>query len=173
MVRLHNELLESIDLTTGGGENSVKVTSGRDFFFYVWKKYKNSFANNAEKNDSNTRKAQIDVAYSKLWKAYESEFAHYFRSLYNIFKFIENSNLEDKKFYTNIVRAQLSGQELLMVFYNCIAQDNSKFVKLIEDYALLKHIPSHAIPCSLDFEFYSSNAFNGEYPHLQLMLENA
>jgi len=103
--------------------------------------------------------------YSKLWTAYESEFAHYFRSLYNIFKFIENSKTENKKFYTNIVRAQLSGQELLIIFYNCIDQENSKFIELIERYALLKHIPSHAIPCNIDFEFFSEDAFNGTYPY--------
>ncbi len=62
--------------------------------------------------------------------------------LYNIIKFVKNSNVPDKHFYTNIVRAQLSSQELLLLFYNALSDlGNEKFKPLIEEFALLKTLP--------------------------------
>lgn len=165
MVRLHNELLNSIDITTGGGENAVKVISGADCFMKAWQRYKGSLTKDAEQHNEKLRKEQIDNIYSKLWKSYEGEFGHYFRSLYNVIKFVHNSNTNNKKLYTNIVRAQLSGQELLIILYNGIYHSDSKFIPLIEEYALLKHIPYHGIKSDLDFKFYNKSAFGGEYPH--------
>lgn len=159
MARLHNELLNSIDLTSGGGENSVKVISGRDCFMRAWSRYKIHFSKNVELNNKEIRQQQIKLAYERIWDQYESEFGHYFRSLYNIIKFVHNSDVKNKSFYTNIIRAQLSGQELLIIMYNCIYHENSKFTPLIEEYALLKHIPERGINSKLDFQFYSASAF--------------
>lgn len=165
MVRLHNELLNSIDFTTGGGENAVKVQSGNDCFMRAWQRYKSSFKKEAEQNSKDIRKEQINSVYSILWDNYEAEFAHYFRSLYNVIKFVHNSDVKNKKLYTNIVRAQISGQELLIIFYNCIYYSDSKFIPLIEEYSLLKHLPYKAIPSVLDFQFYDERAFGGQYAH--------
>ncbi|MCK9618997.1 MAG: putative phage abortive infection protein [Methylobacter sp.] len=170
MLRLHNELLNSIDFTTGGGENAVKVQAGRDCFMMAWQRYKPLFAKDAEQVDSEQRYEQINAAYLKLWTKYEGEFGHYFRSLYNVIKFVNNSHVKDKKHYTNIVRAQLSGQELLILLYNCIYHDDSKFTPLIEKYALLKHVPYKALSSMLDIEFYQSSAFGDEYPHKKQIL---
>ncbi|MBK8344630.1 MAG: hypothetical protein IPL12_15845 [Bacteroidetes bacterium] len=41
---------------------------------------------------------------------------HYFRNLYHIIKYIDNSNIENKRTYTNFVRAQLSSHELALIF---------------------------------------------------------
>lgn len=165
MVRLHNELLNSIDFTTGGGENAVKVQSGSDCFMRAWQIYSSSFTREAEEQNKDIRQQQVNAVYAKLWEKYESEFAHYFRSLYNIIKFVHNSNVKDKKLYTNIVRAQISGQELLIILYNCIYHPDSKFIPLIEEYALLKHIPYKAIPSELDLQFFNKRAYGGQNTH--------
>jgi len=112
--------------------------------------------------DKNIRHEQIKSAYKRLWNNYEKDFAHYFRSLYNVIKFVHNSSIENKKDYTNIVRAQLSGQEVLVIFYNCIYFSDSKFIPLIEEYSLLKHIPKSEIGSSIDFEYYNSIAFGNQ-----------
>ena len=75
-----------------------------------------------------------------------SIFDNYFRHLYRIFKYIDQSPLIEKKDryeYTCIVRAQLSDYELVMLFYNALnVNDNGeyKFKKLIEKYAIFNNL---------------------------------
>ncbi len=147
MLRLHNDLLNSIDIMTGGqtrhggSGSALKVHSGRDCFSIIWAKYESLFQKNIQ-DENYERKMYINGKFKNLWTEYENEIGHYFRSLYHIVKFIDNSKIENKKHYTNIVRAQLSGQELIIIFYNCIYFSNLKFKPLIEKYSLLKHLPS-------------------------------
>lgn len=165
MAKLHIELLNSIEIVerhiVGDPAHTIK---GASCFFHAWNSYRESFTARAEKENVEVRRQQIAAAYASFWEAHETKFGHYFLSLYNIIKFIHNSNALDKKFYTNIVRAQLSGQELLIIFYDGIYNTESKFTPLIEEYSLLKHLPAHAITTNLDFNFYKKSAFGGEYP---------
>lgn len=68
---------------------------------------------------------------------------HYFRVIYSILKLIEqNKNLsfKEKKSYSNILRAQLSNDELFLLFCNCVYRDDFLLFKLlIEKYSFLKH----------------------------------
>lgn len=54
---------------------------------------------------------------------------HYFRTLYNIVKFVDRSPVEDKQTYINILRAQLSSSELNLLFYNCLSEYGSQKFK--------------------------------------------
>lgn len=86
-----------------------------------------------------------DAIYFKL----NTDFGHYFRNLYRIIKLIDEKEfdkdiLEDYKIkysYTSIVRAQLSDDEILWLFFNCISnKGSSKFKPLLEKYTFLKII---------------------------------
>ena len=69
---------------------------------------------------------------------------NYFRYLYRVLKYIDESTLIEKKEkyrYVGILRAQLSYMELIMVYYNCLSEyGNEKFKPLVEKYHLLKNI---------------------------------
>lgn len=82
--------------------------------------------------------------------------------MYLILKHIDTSNLNDgvdKKFYTNFLRAQLSSDELLFLFYNCASElGNKKFKPLIEKYEIFEHLPKY--PCLKGLEeIYDKKAF--------------
>ncbi|HIE44840.1 MAG TPA: hypothetical protein EYP87_01385 [Flavobacteriaceae bacterium] len=95
---------------------------------------KNSFPNYSETE-------LISSAYSQLYDKYQTGLGHYFRNLYHIFKFIDNSEITDKSQYSSLVRAQLSNFELVILFYNSITDyGNLKFKPLIEKYKILKNI---------------------------------
>ena len=47
-----------------------------------------------------------------------------------------------KKLYTNFIRAQLSNDELRLLFYNCLSKRGTKFKKFVEKYALLEDVSS-------------------------------
>ena len=69
---------------------------------------------------------------------------HYFRNLYQIIKFIDDSTLEDidKIKYARVLRAQLSSDEIALLFFNCVSLkvDNGQFKKYVIKYNLLEHI---------------------------------
>jgi hypothetical protein len=71
----------------------------------------------------------------------------YFRTLFSIVAFVDNSQLndKDKKFYINIVRARLSEHELVLLFYkyySCLGENNTEenFFLMVEKYQLLKYL---------------------------------
>ena len=65
----------------------------------------------------------------------------YFRLLYNILKLVDQSGVDQKKTYTNILRAQLTDSELLLIALNCACADAVKLQTLVERYDVLKHLP--------------------------------
>jgi len=84
---------------------------------------------------------------------------HYFRNLYTIIKIVDRSSVENKRDYTNIIRAQLSSSELVLLFYNCISPWGRKFKPLVERYALLKTLPEDALADERDRSLYEPSAF--------------
>ena len=82
-------------------------------------------------------KYYVDVFYKN-----KDELNSYFRTIYRILSFIENSNLDEKeKFsYVKILRALLSENELLFIYYNAETKNGRKFYPIILKYNLLKHL---------------------------------
>ncbi|MDX9744186.1 MAG: putative phage abortive infection protein, partial [Arcobacteraceae bacterium] len=62
------------------------------------------------------------------------------RYLYNIVRFVSESGYKDGP-YMRLIRAQLSDQELLLLFYNSISEHGNNFRTYIEDFALLDNMP--------------------------------
>lgn len=81
-------------------------------------------------------------SYMYFFDQNHNHLGHYFRNLYHILKLIkQESALEDKKRYSNLIRAQLSSFELVLLFYNCLSDyGKEKFYPLIEEFDFLKHI---------------------------------
>lgn len=88
--------------------------------------------------------------------------ASYFSHLYRIFKYIDETHLidEDEKYdYACIVRAQLSESELLMLFYNAINDDDSKFKRLIEKYAIFNNLNVDELAKKEHKDLYAEGAY--------------
>lgn len=92
----------------------------------------------------------------------QSELNHYFRILYHVFKFIENSNIseESKASYANLARAQLSTFELCLLFYNGLVGEGAEGMKpLIERFGLLKHVDATLL---IDDKHKESGLYKGQ-----------
>ena len=86
-----------------------------------------------------------DNTYSGFYTAHQSSLGHYFRNIYQILRLI-NSNKshtkDEKKIYSNILRAQLSTYELGLLLLNCLSDfGKDKHKPLIEKYSLFEHLP--------------------------------
>lgn len=108
MLRLHNDIVTSIDLTRGRSSGATTEIRGRDCFvtFYTW--LRGQYSGVASKMPNAAASDVLKQTWADFWKQYQTELGHYFRFLYTTVKFVKNSDAHDKRLYTNIVRAQLS-----------------------------------------------------------------
>ncbi|MBA6291060.1 putative phage abortive infection protein [Colwellia sp. MB3u-70] len=156
MLRLHNDIVNSIDFVRGGGTRQVVTTTGRDCFPVMATRLKEKY----EKiNNITDDKELVLKAYEIFYEEHQIELGHYFRYLYNIFKFIHNSKIGNKNFYSNLVRAQLSNHELVIIYYNCLSHyGNQKFMPLAKEFMLFKNLPESILLQEGHKEWLSNNA---------------
>jgi len=154
LINLHHSIVDSIDLVDyefpkGAsmsdqvlGKNQIRITTtGRDCFSVFSTTYNQIFIELKSHFTSYSEMELINSAYSQFYEKHQTDLGHYFRNLYHIFKFIDNSEINEKSKYSSLVRAQLSNYELVIVFYNSLTNyGNLKFKPLIEKYNILKNI---------------------------------
>lgn len=108
---------------------------------------------------------RINIAYEAMFIERREDLGHYFRHLYNIVKYIDTASVKNKQIYANLLRAQLSTVEHLLLFYNCLSSYGiKKFKLLVEKYALLENMPEDTIDIELNDDskhkdFYELCAF--------------
>ncbi|MBL4974829.1 putative phage abortive infection protein [Bacillus halotolerans] len=119
MINLHNEIVR----TTNIGE-----TIGKSVFKNILNNINRRF-----KGSNKSYESLLD-SYEYYYSNYDYIFGHYFRNMYRIVKFIDEADLDlnEKKNYIGILRAQLSTSELSLVFYNALSDKGDKFRKLIQ-----------------------------------------
>lgn len=124
------------------------ITTGRkcflEYHFEFWENFKD------EPKDSETQGTLIMIIanYVGLSVRNAYQLGLYFRNLYNIVKYVDESEIRNKKRYTNLLRAQLSSYEMAMLFYNCIflyEKKRTKFAKLINRYKLFEDFPEDLV----------------------------
>ena len=159
LLRLHNEITNGIDLM---GPNN-QITKGRDCFKIFYERFRKTWNKSNPDHKGNNEEDRINKTYLAFYQNHQSEIGHYFRSLYNIVKFVDNSNEEYKKLYTNLVRAQLSSFELALLFYNVLSEvGRDKFKPYIEKYSLLKTLPKKELLNPSDHLLYYKKIAYGE-----------
>ena len=123
LLGLHNEIVNSMEFKRIINEEAVTY-SGRKCFVHML----------SELNEG--------VSYEDFFAEYQLYVGHYFRHLYNIIKFVDENefleNLERQQFYTNLIRAQLSTDELGVLFYHGLSEPGAEFKDMIEEYALFE-----------------------------------
>lgn len=141
-------------------ELTGKTVQGRELFFFSFEIMPHIVATGSGNQEKSVKGMRHYLSVKGL--AYydhchtPSYFDHYFRHLYTIIKFIDNSDLltfDEKYKYTTMVRATLSRYELVWLFYNGLSvAGNPKFKKLIEKYALLKNMREDLLTLSRENE---------------------
>ncbi|MCH8045529.1 MAG: putative phage abortive infection protein [Planctomycetes bacterium] len=162
MLSLHHQIVAGIKM--GAGDQKV---SGRGCFILIYRGFGDKFTT-SKYSGIDKSLILIKAAYEEYYDFIQPAVGHYFRNLYTIVKFVDRSDVNDKQFYTNLIRAQLSSHELLMLFYNCAAGiGRAKFKRLVERYAILKHVPFDSLldpshDTWFESEAYSSSAAKQE-----------
>jgi hypothetical protein len=143
LLNIHTSIVNSLDLRKAEEKSSV-ISEGRDCFNIFYTRLEHYIKTKGKRLTIDPKKSDITDTIDSYYIFYEknqNNLGHYFRNLYHIIKFVDNSEIEKKKTFTNFVRAQLSSHELALLFYNCLSENGEeKFKPLLEKYALLKNM---------------------------------
>ena len=159
LLSFHNELVNSLMAQT---LTSQKKVEGRICFRVFLQSL--SLHYKSYTDTSGQIKDDID-ALKKFLFQYQPSINYYFGHLYNTVKFVDQhkfiKEFEDKKSYTNLIRAQLSRNELGLLFYDCLSDRGAEFKCLVEKYALLEDINFEGLLEPEHRSLYSEKAYGG------------
>ena len=127
MVRLHHEIVGGLSVIGKDGHERSGRSVIRGFMFDIFAPaYTVGVAAFTEAADV----MEFDREFcSEIFKKQGERFAHYFRNLRVILVYIESGPYEDREQLREILRAQLSDDELLMIFYYCLGRPFGNFLK--------------------------------------------
>lgn len=144
-----------------------RYSNGEDYFIEFIKKL-SSKVNISNKPLINHKETLEN--YNELFFDCKDDISHYFRIVYRLVKFIDNSTMtdDDKKMYSKILRSQFSEKELLILYYNSYTVFGTKFYPLILKYNLLKHLPNDS---KIEFKNLVCNKVKMDFNRLLLIQE--
>ena len=136
LLTLHQEIVSDLRY------KDVEV-EGRQIFPVFYRHVQLIYEDETDRNNNveEGTEALAVICYERIFDENPEALGHYFRNLYHIIKFVDESSVEDKKRYTSLVRAQLSSYEHVLLHYNGLSGYGvEKFKRLIQDYALLENM---------------------------------
>ncbi|WP_301750750.1 putative phage abortive infection protein [uncultured Erythrobacter sp.] len=151
LLKSHRDLVNGLDLTE---RETGRQHQGHDVFRLMIEKFKEIL--NGDRTVKNV---------ARVWESFSEHFRydinHYFRMMYHIVKYIDNSEIEDKYLYIQILRASLSEGEIALLALSCdYGEGRQKFKVLVEKYALLHNLSEHEIRFWKLRSKYSKSAFS-------------
>lgn len=97
---------------------------------------------------------KVEYVYNYFFDYHFIYVGHYFRHLFNVIKFIhKNIFFKSRKFYTNLIQAQMSAPELFVLFYNGIKFE--KMEKFINKYCLIENLAKEDLMIVEHSKFYN------------------
>lgn len=159
-----NSIVAEMDLQRPGLKESPVIARGRDCLYrYYMRHLRPNYKRRSGLFPEEDEMSRALGAYQDLWMKHRHNLGHYLRFLYNIYRFIDDSSIDDdsKRKYARIVRAQLSDYELLLIFYNCLHTNGAKrFKPLAEKYALFNNLPMELLLSQEHAKFFARSAFS-------------
>lgn len=158
LMRSHADVLDRIAATDATGDKMGAEAIG-SLYAYV-----HGFYLNGTREGSLPSSVEGAVAaYDHVYLEYESVLGPYFRSLYQLIKYVDDQHNglpthDERRRFVNFVRARLASNELLFLFYNGLTDRGSGMRPLIERYAFLKHLPVERLIDENHLNEYSQRA---------------
>lgn len=175
LLNLHNQIVRELrieaSIALSSGVSTTRVFTGRDVLDAIYSELQSRYFSEIQRltdeegedvhgygmNEENQLILRI---YEPLHQERQGELGHYFRNLYTITKYVVESGIPDPQRYINIIRAQLSSDELLMLFYNCLSRWGiGPFKQFVEDFHMLHNLPVEHLLSPLHQRQYASTAF--------------
>ncbi|MBC8278715.1 MAG: putative phage abortive infection protein [FCB group bacterium] len=159
MVSLHHEIVKSLTYKT-----TDRMIDGRICFQKYYTLIDGKY--------SGKLKILHDTFFDDIWDSFSSDninnIDQYFRNLHKLLDIVDKTSIIDRKAYTDIIRAQLSGYELIMIFYYGIRPLGGRgFKELLEKYGIFEDMDLKLIIHDAHFALYNYNAFGEQSNNVQ------
>lgn len=142
LLRVFNDLVTSMDLRRRNDKNAV-VATGRDVFPIILDDFRDKAQIRLRGMYPSQEQDALNLieAYEATYQQYRSDLGHYFRTLYNLFRYIDEASVENKRTYSNLIRAQISDDEAVVIFLNGLSSlGKEHFKPYLEKYSVLKSV---------------------------------
>ena len=160
LLKTHNDIVNSIDLVKQNASGVQLTTTGRDCFNTFYNRLRSKY----DQYKCNGDEEGLEIAYTFFWTRHQGELGHYFRFLYRAFKILDESEITED-YHIKLLRSQLSDQEMLLLFYNCVSLHGKKFKTLAEKFALFDNMPLELLFNAGHTDLMNKSAF-GDNPLL-------
>jgi Putative phage abortive infection protein len=149
MLKLHNDIVTS-------NEN---LDLGKKWARSLYVRFIGKYQRITERHEDLNKLECINLTYEQFPKRVEY-LEKYFNNLIYLIIFIDNSTLDEKQFYINIVRAQLTVHEQLFLFYFVLTKySKDEFKILIEKYHFFNELPTDELIDSEHKDYYDEKCF--------------
>lgn len=102
----------------------------------------------------------MSLAANDFFDDHEQYIGHYCRSLYNIYRLLDENpildTLDEKKQYSRIIRSQLSAYEYIILFYNCFQENGYKFIYYADKFELFDNIQHKLLLKEIHWTLYKN-----------------
>ena len=144
--------------------NNRSNPQGRDAIKYLYRAFTDDYLCKLIQNErfDETKYFKVECRsregilneYGGFYERYGDELGQYYRILYSTLKLVDRADyIEDKTAYTNLVRAQLSRYELLLLFYNCLSDyGDAKMTPLVKKFNILMTYAKETFKVSYAFD---------------------
>ena len=136
----HQDLVKSSEIDAGKGPKT-----GAEAFGMLVNRISERYRDARERDTSTPSLDLVKRIYLEEFRNHEGVLGPYFHSLYHILKFVDDRQLpidraDERRRYTNFLRARLSFSELIILFYGGLSEQGAGMRSIIERHALLKHL---------------------------------
>lgn len=157
-----NEITKDVGYTKTHMTDPDSIYYGREAVFHLANIFKNYYGYNLFRSQGNYDKDRLEnviINFESFWDDHGGKLSHYFRWLYNILNFIESKDDIDKDFYVKLIFAQLSNQELFLIFYSALTPRGFNFQKFIIKYQMMSNFESSELLDESHSKFMSEANF--------------
>ncbi|MGA3166233.1 MAG: putative phage abortive infection protein [Terriglobia bacterium] len=112
LLRFHHDIVDAVQVKIYSGATTdimetptFATIAGRPAFATFYKHFVQQYASDYRKNPQAPVARLADEAYLSFYERHQDYLGHYFRNLYHLIKFVDNSSVDpsDKTFYTHLV----------------------------------------------------------------------
>lgn len=165
--KMHAKLMESLQELDGIHfmNLSIDSTTGK-FISAIEREYAAKYTNPTRYEVEDLRQ-QISNKHLQFYRNYPERLGHYFRNIYNIMKYIKENDLAEveERRYINLLKAQLSSDELGLIFYNALSDVSKngkgefRFKQWLDEYGFLENIDPSGLKHRWHHWFYWKTEF--------------
>lgn len=98
--------------------------------------------------------------YIELHQSHRSEMDHHLRIIYSIIELIDTAERIDKMKYFRIFKANVSLDELVLLYYGCLYKDNLTLKNMVEKFPIFEDLLPFHIPHINIRNYYKDSVYN-------------